>query len=234
MDNPWLHIPLADYEGHMGLPQIGQDRMLADVFAAALERYRPGSVAVLGCAGGNGFERIATDVTRRVVGVDLNPGYIREARARFGGRLPGLELFAGDVQVKDFAFTPVELVYAGLLFEYVEVDTVLTRIRAMLRSGGTLLTVVQLPCAATPEVTGSPYASLGELASIMRLVAPGSLKRAADALGYRETDAYTVQSAGGKGFRIQSFRQEDCGGPQPATGDDRTERNETTADGAEG
>jgi hypothetical protein len=29
--NPWLEIPLSDYEGHMELPQIGQAEMLAEV-----------------------------------------------------------------------------------------------------------------------------------------------------------------------------------------------------------
>jgi hypothetical protein len=27
MSNPWLHIPLVDYEGHMSLPAIGQAQM---------------------------------------------------------------------------------------------------------------------------------------------------------------------------------------------------------------
>ena len=55
-DNPWLTIPLADYEAHMALPQVGQARLLADLFAAELRVGSPSSVAVLGCAGGNGFE----------------------------------------------------------------------------------------------------------------------------------------------------------------------------------
>ncbi|RPI77037.1 MAG: hypothetical protein EHM45_10650 [Desulfobacteraceae bacterium] len=58
MKNPWLEIPLCDYEGHRALPQVAQARLLADVFARALGRYSPESVAVLGCAGGSGFERI--------------------------------------------------------------------------------------------------------------------------------------------------------------------------------
>jgi hypothetical protein len=30
--DPWINIPLGDYEGHMSLPSIGQARMLADEF----------------------------------------------------------------------------------------------------------------------------------------------------------------------------------------------------------
>ena len=70
-DNPWLTIPLADYEAHMALPQVGQAQLLADLFAAELHARSPSSVAVLGCAGGNGFERAPS--TLRVVGVDVAP-----------------------------------------------------------------------------------------------------------------------------------------------------------------
>ncbi|HVS25014.1 MAG TPA: class I SAM-dependent methyltransferase, partial [Gammaproteobacteria bacterium] len=93
-DNPWLTIPLADYEAHMALPEVGQAQLLAAVFAAELRARAPASVAVLGCAGGNGFEHAPRSL--RVVGVDLNPDYVAAARARFGGRLPRLELHVAD------------------------------------------------------------------------------------------------------------------------------------------
>jgi hypothetical protein len=35
MSNPWLNIPLADYEGHMSLPAVGQAQMIAEQFARA-------------------------------------------------------------------------------------------------------------------------------------------------------------------------------------------------------
>ena len=49
--SPWLDIPLADYEGHMSLPEVGQARLLADLLAAAIDRHALRSIAVLGCAG---------------------------------------------------------------------------------------------------------------------------------------------------------------------------------------
>jgi hypothetical protein len=30
MSNPWLEIPLANYEAHMALPTIGQMRLIAE------------------------------------------------------------------------------------------------------------------------------------------------------------------------------------------------------------
>ena len=53
MANPWLSIPLADYEGHMNAPQVHQLEALSDLFAEALTQRRPESVALLGIAGGN-------------------------------------------------------------------------------------------------------------------------------------------------------------------------------------
>ena len=35
MTQPWLQIPLADYEAHMALPDIGQAQMLADLLQQA-------------------------------------------------------------------------------------------------------------------------------------------------------------------------------------------------------
>ncbi len=120
MRSPWLDIPLAEYEGHMSLPAVGQAEMLAAQFAELLVEYSPPSVAVIGCAGGNGFDRISPGRTRRVVGVDINPGYIEEASRRYARSLPGLELYVGDIQQSGLSCEPVDLIYAALVFEYIE------------------------------------------------------------------------------------------------------------------
>lgn len=206
MRNPWLDIPLRDYEGHMGLPQVGQARLLSDLFAETIRRHAPRSVAVLGCAGGNGFERAAGTSIERVVGVDINPGYILETRRRYDGRVPRLELFVADLGKDTPVFAPVDLVFAGLLFEYVDAGAVLGRVRGMLTPGGTLATVIQRPGAAVPDITPSPFASLGALSPVMRLVDPLALTKAATALGFREIMTHDVTAGGGKEFRVQEFR----------------------------
>src|SRR6185503_3635012 len=88
--NPWLALPLEDYEGHMGSPGVNQLAPLADLFGEALARLRPRSVAVLGVAGGNGLEHVDSTLTARVVGIDLNPGFLAATKARFPD-LRGLE-----------------------------------------------------------------------------------------------------------------------------------------------
>jgi hypothetical protein len=207
MTNPWLDIPLEDYEGHMALPQVAQAQMLAQVFGQALNRYMPASVEVLGCAGGNGFDRISPETTHRVVGIDLHPAYVRRARERYDGRIPGLQLLAGDALAPDLIFPPVQLVFAGLFFEYVDPALALSRIRrCMLPPGGMLVSVVQLPSARVPEVTPSPYARLGTLSAVMHLVPPDELAKLAADNGFCLIEDRTVVAGGGKRFQVQGFR----------------------------
>ena len=202
--NPWLAIPLADYEAHMALPQVRQAELLADALSNAVRWHAPRSVAVLGCAGGNGFDRVPPGA--RLVGIDVNPDYVATARARHGAR-SGLELFVGDVTADELPFAPVELAYAGLLFEYVEPAVVLRRLAAKLLPRAGLVAVLQLPGTAQPEVTPSPYTSLAALAPSMRLVPPAALTRAALAEGYTLVGADVVIASGGKRFAVQTYRR---------------------------
>jgi SAM-dependent methyltransferase len=205
MKNPWLDIPLADYEAHMALPGIEQAQLLSDIFAGALEWFSPKSVAVLGCAGGNGFDRIPASVSR-VVGVDINPEYIAKAKARFNGRFANLALIVGDIQDETVAFTPVELIFAGLILEYVNVETVIARTRSLVTAGGWLITALQLPGAESRQVSPSPYSSVQALADSMRLVSPRELKKVAAANSYVQLESRTVVSVGTKQFQVQVFK----------------------------
>src|SRR3954468_24875166 len=98
----------------MALPHVGQAELLANVLEAAVRQHSPGSIAVLGCAGGNGFNRVPLGT--RLVGINVNPEYVAAVRARHAAR-DDLELFAADVTADELPFAPVALAYASLLFE---------------------------------------------------------------------------------------------------------------------
>ena len=189
----------------MALPGIAQAQMLAAILAGVLDRTAPRSIALLGCAGGNGFANISPAITRRVVGIDLNPRYVAQARARYEGRFRSLELYVADIQKDAVAIEPVDLVFAALILEYVDVEAVIARTRCMLGPEGRLVTVVQLPSAASAKVTPSPFTSLQVLADFMCLVPPDRVLRAARSHGYIESDSRIVESAGGKQFQVQGF-----------------------------
>ena len=119
-NNPWLRIPVADYEGHMRSAGVQQLDALADLFGEALAICRPRSVAILGVAGGNGLEHVDAAAARRVVGVDLNPEFLTAVRQRFG-KLP-LELHCLDLASEPVEIAPAQLVHAALIFEHAGVD----------------------------------------------------------------------------------------------------------------
>jgi SAM-dependent methyltransferase len=190
----------------MGSPEVAQAPLLAAIFDDLLKKHVPRSVAILGCSGGNGLERIPIAQVTRVVGVDINSGYIERLRERFGSRIPGLELFTCDLQREDFGFEPVQFAYAALLFEYVDVDIVLKRTHPVLTAGGILGTVVQLPHPISPSVTPSAFPSMQKLAPFMRLVPPERLRALAGRRGFEEIESRR-EIALGKAFQVQVFRR---------------------------
>ncbi len=206
MTTPWLEIPLADYEAHMALPSVGQATMLGAELAALLTEFAPATLAVVGCAGGNGFEHIRPDVTSRVVAVDINPHYLKALRDRFSRELPGLEPCVRDIQAGLGGIEPVDLVYAALVFEYVDLPLALRSLRTLCRPGGVLATVVQLPTEALAVISPSPYASLQALGKQMRLVSPATLAACATTCGFELQASRQLALPSGKCFAVQWFR----------------------------
>ncbi len=80
----------------MNSAEVRQLGALSDLFAHALALCRPATVAVLGIAGGNGLEHIDGRVTRRVVGLDVNPVYLGAVRERYS-MVGGLELYCASI-----------------------------------------------------------------------------------------------------------------------------------------
>jgi hypothetical protein len=204
VDNPWLAIPLDDYEGHMGSPGVAQSDALAELFECALRRTRPESVAILGVAGGNGLDRISPDVTTRVCAVDINPLYLEAVRRRHGGR-PGLELHCVDLAAQALALDPVRLVHAALIFEHAGVDGCLRNAVSMVAAGGSLSVVLQMPGAHSPGVGASAYASVQALSGDFHLVDPAHLRGALAGHGFRQAWETQRPLPGGKAFWMGIF-----------------------------
>jgi hypothetical protein len=137
--------------------------------------------------------------------VDLNPQYVEKTRMRHARRLPSLELLCADVQSESLNYGPVDFTYAALVFEYVDIASALRTLKRNSRPGAPLTTVLQLPHAAMPSVSPSPYQSLGSLASLVNLVAPEDFHSAARKAGFACADAATVELPSGKQFCVQNF-----------------------------
>ena len=204
--NPWLKVPLEDYERHMDLPEIGQAMMLNEAMARSVREFRPQSVAIAGCAGGNGIVRIATMGVDRIAGIDVNAEYLAAVHRRLGSWMPGLELHLADIQTGVPDCAPVELVFAGLILEYVEVAATLQVLRALCAPGGTLVIVLQRASENKPAVSKSPYTSLQALASVLQLRDPDAVTAAALLAGFTEHSRRSEVLDSGKAFEILNFR----------------------------
>jgi SAM-dependent methyltransferase len=203
-DNPWLAIPAADYEGHMGAAGVDQLAPLRAIFADVYARVRPLRMALLGCGTGNGVDVVDARVTTHFIGVDLNPEYLAVARARH----PQLAHVAnwGCARVEDCEIerASLDLIHAALLFEYVEPAQVLPRIAGWLAPGGVLSVVLQLP-GGDATISDTGFASLRALSGLLRLVSPDDLSRLAAGTGLTELTAATVPITRGKSLWTATF-----------------------------
>lgn len=202
--NPWLQVPLKDYEGHMQSPEVGQLDALADLFAEALARCRPRSVAILGIAGGNGLDRIDPAITERIEGFDLHPAYVGAVRRRYS-TLSGMALHCADLAEELVAAEPVELVHAALIFEHAGMGRCLENAVSLVASGGRLSVVLQLPGEPGTEVAATAFPSVQQLRKRFRLIDPDEFRRAVQPLGFRLDSERRRSLPAGKSFWMGLF-----------------------------
>ncbi len=205
--SPWLSIPASDYEAHMGSPSVGQLQFLSRVLAELLREYQPTSLAVLGCATGNGFEHIVPAITRQVIGIDINPSYLEILRGRHGERLPGLHLMCADIAECEIEAQSLDLIYGGLIFEYVDPGSVLQKAARWLRPGGILAVVLQLPSPVSGTVTRTQFEKLRSLEPIMTLVSPEHLRSVCHENHFCDLRSHTEVLSTGKEFFVGRFEQ---------------------------
>ena len=205
MTNPWLQIPASDYEGHMGSPKVAQLTLLAQTFKEALNKHESKSIALLGCATGNGLEYINNNATRRITAIDINPEYLEILRQRFEDSIPGLEIVEADLEKCTIENQAYSLVFAGLIFEYLEPRALLNKRDSCLCHGGVMVSILQLPAQHLARVSETPYASLKTLNSIMKLISPQQFESMANEAGLREIEANSVTLESGKPFYIGTY-----------------------------
>jgi len=202
MPNPWLSIPLSDYEGHMNAPGVGQLGALSFLFARAVQRTRPRSVAVLGIAGGNGLEHVDATISR-VVGIDVQPEYLDEVRRRFPS-LP-LELHRLDLSSERVNVAPVDLVHAALVFEHTGLGLALDNALTLVAPGGSLSVVLQLPSSADADVAPTGFASIQTLRDHFTLIGFDELRDLVEAKGLDPVIDEAMALPGGKALWLGVF-----------------------------
>lgn len=151
------------------------------------------------------LEYINKDATRRVTAIDINPEYLEILRQRCEGCVPGLEIVEADLETCTLENQAYSLIFAGIVFEYLEPRILLPRIANWLRLGGVMVSILQLPAKHLKRVSETPYTSLKNLNSIMKLISPQEFKSRANDAGLQEIDAKTVTLESGKSFYIGTY-----------------------------
>lgn len=200
--NPWLSIPLADYEGHMDAAH--QLRALSELFTRALDICRPDSVAILGIAGGNGLEHVDRAGITRIVGIDINPHYLDEVRRRFG-TAPNLELHCVDLSQVELRVAPVALVHAALVFEHAGLGRALDNALSLVSRGGRFSVVLQRSDGDQPNVTPTSFPSMQTLAEDFSLVEPSHLRGLLETRGFDLLTEELQSLPTGKSFWLGVF-----------------------------
>jgi hypothetical protein len=210
MCNPWLEIPITDYEAHMAFPSVGQAQLLSTALRRTVAEFQPRSLAVLGVAGGNGLEVVERAVVRRVVALDFNPDYLALCSQRFASSFTQFEPVLHDLSQGPPAIAPVECVFAGLVLEYLHVETFCDYLASILTTGGSFSALLQLPSPTLPEVSASPFASLRGLESAFSFVDPAFLDDHLSAHGFSCVVRDRYDLASGKSFYYASYRATDA------------------------
>jgi hypothetical protein len=216
MPSPWLHIPINDYEGHMAHAAVAQAQMLGALLRRAVSEYRPRSLAILGAAGGNGLEVVDLATVQRVVALDLNPHFLALCTERHAQRFARYEAVLHDLEQGPPALEPVELIYAGLLLEYLDYHAFFAYLPDLLSPEGVFVALLQLPSSQLPTVSGSPFPSLRQLESVFHYVDPGTVRTTLLARGFTCCAEKVIRLESGKEFHQAEFRLNKSGSKKPA------------------
>lgn len=192
--NPWSLVPAAAYEAHVGAAGADLLAPLSALFAKVYAARRPGRLAVLGVATGNGLEHVDPALTRRTVAVDVNLSYLAVTRQRFMRLGPSLQLLCADAEKVELEPGGFDLVHAALVLEWLDLRVILPRVASWLAPGGAFSAVLALPGGERRP----PPPALQAVIERARVVPPDELREAAAAAGLGEARAFVVPVAGGR------------------------------------
>lgn len=190
----------------MNSANVAQLAALADLFEEALTLCRPESVAILGIAGGNGLDRIDPRVTKRIVGIDIQSGYLDTIRSRYP-QLP-LTLHCSDLENETIKEDAVALVHAAMIFEHAGTGQCLQNAASLVAPGGSLAVVLQLPSTIQTDVSPTPFKTMQSLAEQFQLIDRVNLQKTLESISFRLHHQTRRNLPGGKAFWLGVFAKQ--------------------------
>jgi len=141
--NPWMEIPLADYEQHMSHESVGQLSLLNSLTKKYLAKLKPATCLFMGIAGGNGLEHIDNSISKKVIGVDINQEYLDASFKRYHHKIESLQLLNLDITKDSKRICSADFIWAALVLEYAGIDKCLEFSNNNILKGGHFVVTVQ-------------------------------------------------------------------------------------------
>jgi SAM-dependent methyltransferase len=205
--NPWQQIQSDEYEAHMSAPDVLQLQVLNEIFRKVIDQFNPDSIFIPGCTTGNGFEHLIDRQNKIILGVDINYKYLAECHAWFAEDLPSLNLICADLNDLEIQHPYFDLIHTALIFEYVDVQKVLSKLSNWLNPGGIISVVLQLQTDSSDPVSETPYESIKKLSSIIKLVDEREFVDLAEGSGLKEIYSSQINLQKGKKFYVGYFKK---------------------------
>lgn len=203
-NNPWIEIPLEDYENHMSHNTVGQSEVLNSLTKKYLNCTKPKTCVFLGVAGGNGLEHIDNKVTKKVIGIDINQDYLDTAYKRYNDKIDSLELLNFDITKSTEAMVNTDFIWAGLVLEYTGIEKALEFVKNNLQSGGHLVVSIQSN-NGVQSVSQSGIESVQKVGSIFQVVDPEILISKAIEIGLKPVENEEAFFPNGKSLKTFHF-----------------------------
>jgi len=189
------------------MTEVGQAQVLSALTKYALDTYRPERFALLGCATGNGLEHVNPEITKKVYALDINPDYLNKTREKFEHHLKHLEVINADIQKESLHLSDIDLLFAGLVLEYVDPVTALDKMYNTLGHKGVLFVVLQKSHQAS-FVTETRYTALEKLSAISHEVDEAAITEFLHTKKMTLVRREDIRLTGNKSFTALEFRKE--------------------------
>ena len=97
----------------------------------------------MGIAGGNGLEHIDNNISKYVIGIDINKEYLDVAFNRYRDKIDSLKLLELDITEETNQICRVDFIWAALVLEYAGIDKCLEFAYNNILHGGHLIVTIQ-------------------------------------------------------------------------------------------
>lgn len=202
--NPWKEIPIDDYENHMSHISVGQLILLSALTQKYLKKINPSTCIFIGVAGGNGLEHIDNNITKKVIGIDINQKYLDVTYKRYHDRINSLELINRDITGNTNSICKADLIWAGLVVEYIGIDKCFEFCRNNISPGGHFIVTIQRN-NNLKSVSPTGIESIKKAALIFQEVDPNLVQEKAEKMGFICTSQEENQLPNGKSFQTFDF-----------------------------